>query len=75
MDISFPNSTKFKDYAKVLGLLSQPTEEEVKRAFRRLALKYHPDKVLTREKSFAKHHSIFHIIIVSLIFLLISFFM
>ena len=57
----------------MLGLLSQPTEEEVKRAFRRLALKYHPDKVLTREKSFPKHHSIFHIIIVSLIFLLISF--
>ena len=42
-----------KDYAKVLGLLSQPTEEEVKRAFRRLALKYHPDKVLTREKKFS----------------------
>ena len=36
-----------KDYARVLGLLKEPTEEEVKRAFRRLALKYHPDKVLT----------------------------
>ena len=35
-----------KDYARVLGLLKEPTEEEVKRAFRRLALKYHPDKVL-----------------------------
>ena len=35
-----------KDYARVLGLLTEPTEEEVKRAFRRLALKYHPDKVL-----------------------------
>ena len=34
-----------KDYARVLGLLKEPTEEEVKRAFRRLALKYHPDKV------------------------------
>ena len=29
----------------MLGLLKEPTEEEVKRAFRRLALKYHPDKV------------------------------
>ena len=47
MDVYNPNSTKFEDYAKVLGLLSQPTEEEVKRAFRRLALKYHPDKVLS----------------------------
>ena len=35
-----------KDYARVLGLLAEPTEDEVKRAFRRLALKYHPDKVL-----------------------------
>ena len=52
MDISFPNSAKFKYYAKVLGLLSQPTEEDVKRAFRKLALKYHPDKVITREKGF-----------------------
>merc|ERR1711971_163678 len=33
-----------KDYARVLGLLKEPTEDEVKRAFRRLALKYHPDK-------------------------------
>ena len=73
MDISFQNSAKFKYYAKVLGLLSQPTEEDVKRAFRKLALKYHPDKVL--KKSFPKHHSIFHIIIVFLIFMLISFFM
>ena len=37
-----------KDYARVLGLLKEPTEDEVKRAFRRLALKYHPDKVLTQ---------------------------
>ena len=38
-----------KDYARVLGLLKEPTEDEVKRAFRRLALKYHPDKVLTHQ--------------------------
>ena len=34
-----------KDYCRVLGLARDPTEEEVKKAFRRLALKYHPDKV------------------------------
>lgn len=35
-----------KDYCKVLGVRpDQPTEEEVNKAFRRLALKYHPDKV------------------------------
>lgn len=33
------------DPYKVLGLDSSATDEEVKRAYRRLAMKYHPDKV------------------------------
>jgi molecular chaperone DnaJ len=33
-----------KDYYKILGLNKGATEEEVKKAFRRLAHKYHPDK-------------------------------
>ncbi len=34
-----------KDPYKVLGLSSSATDEEVKKAYRRLAMKYHPDKV------------------------------
>lgn len=34
-----------KDPYKVLGIDSGATDEEVKRAYRRLAMKYHPDKV------------------------------
>lgn len=34
-----------KDPYKVLGLDSSATDEEIKKAYRRLAMKYHPDKV------------------------------
>lgn len=33
-----------KDYYKILGLSPKATDEEIKAAFRRLALRYHPDK-------------------------------
>jgi curved DNA-binding protein CbpA len=33
-----------KDYYKILGVERQTTSEEIKRAFRRLALQYHPDR-------------------------------
>ncbi len=33
-----------KDYYRILGVDAQATEEEIKRAYRRLALQYHPDR-------------------------------
>ena len=33
-----------RDYYEVLGLQKGASEEEIKKAFRKLALKYHPDR-------------------------------
>ena len=36
-------SVEYKDYYKILGVDRKATDDEIKRAFRKLALKYHPD--------------------------------
>lgn len=45
-----PGSTRSTaDYYKVLGLTPQATEAEIKKAYRKLILEYHPDTVASKE--------------------------
>ena len=45
--------SKTKDYYKILGVPRSAGESELKRAYRRLALEWHPDKVAEDQKEAA----------------------
>ncbi|CAI6315308.1 unnamed protein product [Periconia digitata] len=44
-----------KDYYEQLGIQSNATDKEITRAFRQLALKFHPDRHPGREEEFVPH--------------------
>ncbi len=49
------SSSYQKDPYKVLGITASATDEEVKKAYRRMAMKYHPDKVATMGEEIRKN--------------------
>ena len=54
-----------RDYYEVLGVNSSTPQEEIKKAYRKLALKYHPDKNKgdkTSEEKFKEASEAYHVL-------------
>ena len=44
---------QYKDYYKIMGIGKEASQDEIKRAYRKLARKYHPD--VSKEKDAEEH--------------------
>lgn len=51
-----------KDYYKILGVEKSATHDEVKKAFRKLAHKYHPDKETGNEEKFKEINEAYQVV-------------
>ncbi|HXF44353.1 MAG TPA: molecular chaperone DnaJ [Candidatus Paceibacterota bacterium] len=51
-----------EDYYKILGVRKEASEDEIKKAFRRLAHKYHPDKAGGDEEKFKKINEAYQVL-------------
>ena len=61
-DLTLPShpamAVEFKDYYRMLGVTPKATDEEIKKAFRTLARKYHPDVAKDKKTAEAKFKEI-----------------
>ena len=54
-----------RDYYDVLGVTNSASKDEIKKAYRKLALKYHPDKTKgdkTSEEKFKEASEAYHVL-------------
>src|SRR3989337_994835 len=53
---------EYKDYYQILGVSRQADEKEIKRVYRQLALKYHPDKNPGSEEKFKEINEAYQVL-------------